>query len=415
MYHISNVLSQNICGGGDSFEKSLSLFLRPSGDLAMWQCFRDKCAWRGHVEAIEAERTSYGQFNYTAKVEPSKSITKASMGLEPPCQKALSMPSAFMSQDQEHQEIDMLDSTGLISLKQKLEKHGIHCATCKPGEYNHLICPECGGGDSLEKSFSLFINPVGDLAMWQCFREECGRRGHVRSALYDQFECTPDVEPIRYITEESIGLEPLCEELIAYFSKRMITRETLRRNAVMQKAGKQLTIAFTYRRNGVLTSCKYRQINKRFRQERGTEKILYGLDDIKQAIDIIIVEGEMDKLSMEEAGFCNCVSVPDGAPTKVSTKDLLCAEQDTGFQYLWNCKEYFEKASRIILATDADPPGQVLAEELARRLGRERCWRVKWPKKNEVDVCKDANEVLMYLGHHALRTMIDEAKSYPTV
>ena len=30
----------------------------------------------------------------------------------------------------------------------------------------------------------------------------------------------------------------------------------------------------------------------------------------------------MDKLAMEEAGFRNCVSVPDGAPPVVSTKDL---------------------------------------------------------------------------------------------
>ena len=34
------------------------------------------------------------------------------------------------------------------------------------------------------------------------------------------------------------------------------------------------------------------------------------------------VEGEIDKLSLEEAGLCNCVSVPNGAPTKVSTKGL---------------------------------------------------------------------------------------------
>ena len=34
------------------------------------------------------------------------------------------------------------------------------------------------------------------------------------------------------------------------------------------------------------------------------------------------VEGEIDKLSMEEAGFLNCVSVPGGAPQVVSTKDL---------------------------------------------------------------------------------------------
>lgn len=30
----------------------------------------------------------------------------------------------------------------------------------------------------------------------------------------------------------------------------------------------------------------------------------------------------MDKLAMEEAGFTNCVSVPDGAPAQVSSRDL---------------------------------------------------------------------------------------------
>lgn len=35
----------------------------------------------------------------------------------------------------------------------------------------------------------------------------------------------------------------------------------------------------------------------------------------------------MDKLSMEEAGFLNCVSVPDGAPSSVSKKDVPSEEQ----------------------------------------------------------------------------------------
>jgi twinkle protein len=34
---------------------------------------------------------------------------------------------------------------------------------------------------------------------------------------------------------------------------------------------------------------------------------------------------------------------------------------------------------RIVIATDNDAPGDALAEELARRLGRERCWRARWP------------------------------------
>jgi len=40
---------------------------------------------------------------------------------------------------------------------------------------------------------------------------------------------------------------------------------------------------------------------KHFWQEKHGEKMPYGLDDIKEARDIIIVEGEFDKLSMEES------------------------------------------------------------------------------------------------------------------
>ncbi|OVA05130.1 Toprim domain [Macleaya cordata] len=311
-----------------------------------------------------------------------------------------------------------VDIVRLAKLRQKLEAEGIPSATCKPGEYVRILCPQCEGGATRERSFSVFITPDCNLAMWRCYRAKCGWTGNI-GALENGRKSSVKVARIdktetrRVITEESIGLEPLCDELIAYFAVRMISGETLRRNAVMQKSGDELAIAFTYRRNGVLVSCKYRDINKKFWQEKATEKILYGLDDIKDASDIIIVEGEIDKLSMEEAGFRNCVSVPDGAPPQVSNKELPPTDEDKKYQYLWNCKEYLDKASRIILATDADQPGQALAEELARRLGRERCWRVKWPKKNNVDVCKDANEVLMHFGPHALREVIDRAELYP--
>ena len=43
------------------------------------------------------------------------------------------------------------------------------------------------------------------------------------------------------------------------------------------------------------------------------------------------VEGEMDKLAMEEAGFRNCVSVPDGAPSRVSDKDVPSPDQVGAF------------------------------------------------------------------------------------
>ncbi|XVE89437.1 hypothetical protein DITRI_Ditri19aG0201300 [Diplodiscus trichospermus] len=314
---------------------------------------------------------------------------------------------------------EALEERNLEILKHKLKQLGFDISACVPGHQNRLMCPSCNGGDSEEISLSLFISQDGCSASWLCFRAKCGWKGYTKAfadgkSSFENFNRVNKVKVKREITVESLQLEPLCNQLTAYFAERMIFAETLKRNAVMQKKnGDEIAIAFTYWREGNLVNCKYRDIFKRFWQEKDTEKIFYGLDDIEDASDIIIVEGEMDKLAMEEAGFRNCVSVPDGAPPSVSQKEVPAEQQDTKYQYLWNCKEYLKKASRIILATDGDPPGQALAEELARRLGRERCWRVRWPKKNDVDYFKDANEVLMYLGPGVLKDVIENAELYP--
>ncbi|KAI4297183.1 hypothetical protein L6164_037082 [Bauhinia variegata] len=305
-------------------------------------------------------------------------------------------------------------------LKHKLEELRIDTKTCMPGQYNHLMCPKCEGGDTAKRSLSLFITQDGGAALWTCFRAKCGWQGSTKAFAGTSSSCgtlkqASKVKKIRQITEADLQLEPLCDKLLGYFAERMISKETLQRNCVMQKCtfDDQIVIAFTYRRHGQLVSCKYREIKKKFWQEADTEKIFYGLDDIEGEADIIIVEGEMDKLAMEEAGFRNCVSVPDGAPATVSSKELPPEEKDTKYQYLWNCKEYLDKASRIILATDGDLPGQALAEELARRLGKERCWRVTWPMRNKSDRFKDANEVLIYLGADGLKEVIENAELYP--
>lgn len=317
-------------------------------------------------------------------------------------------------------EEDNIGSLPTLSvLAKKLEYIGIEISPCTPGQYNNLLCPKCNGGTSTEMSFAVFISADGNMALFNCFRATCGWQGCIKAfadskSSYEKMTHARKVKKTRIIKEENLELEPPCNELLAYFAERMISRETLKRNNVMQRRyGNQIMIAFPYRRKGVLVSCKYRDVNKNFWQEADAEKIFYGLDDIKDANDIIIVEGEMDKLAMEEAGFRNCVSVPDGAPPSVSDKNLPSQEQDIKYQYLWNCKEYLAKASRIILATDGDAPGQALAEELARRIGRERCWRVKWPKKNDASNLKDANEVLMYMGPEVLREVIENAELYP--
>ncbi|KAH9627405.1 hypothetical protein KSS87_001244 [Heliosperma pusillum] len=283
-----------------------------------------------------------------------------------------------------------LQSGRLSVLMKKLAELRIKGYELKPGQYNNISCPMCKGGDSGDDSLNLHVSVDGYTAVWHCSNGNCGWEGNTM-AIADglpTYGMSKKIMKARKVvlTEKSLSLKPLCDEI---------------------------AVAFTYRRDGVLVSCKYRDDLKQFWQEPGTEQILYGLDDIKNASDIIIVEGEMDKLAMEEAGFLNCVSVPHGAPAKVSPKQLPSPDQDSKYQYLWNCMEYFRKASRIILATDGDQPGQALAEELSRRLGRERCWRVKWPKKNELEHFKDANEVLMYMGREKLKETIENAELFP--
>lgn len=218
-------------------------------------------------------------------------------------------------------------------------------------------------------------------------------------------------------------------EAAAFFAARCISPETLQQHGVgvvrtwsPATKGVQDALVFPYRRAGVLVNAKYRAIaSKTFWQSKGGEKILYGLDDIVDADTVVIVEGEMDKLAMHQAGFTACVSVPDGAPAKARDGELPPPEEDKKFSYLWACRAHLDRVKSFIIATDADEPGAALAEELARRLGRERCWRVHWPSVAADGAGgvapeaarKDANEVLMKDGPEALQSLVRAAEPVP--
>jgi twinkle protein len=196
---------------------------------------------------------------------------------------------------------------------------------------------------------------------------------------------------------------------------RGISLETAERNGLAVQSvyspiasGYVDALCFPYMRDGELINIKYRGPDKTFWQVKGAEKILYGLDDVTGEEEVILVEGEMDKLALEEAGFKNVVSVPDGAPGKVKDGPTPAPEEDKKYEYLWNCRAQLDTISRFVIATDSDGPGQALSEELARRLGKERCWRVTWPEG-----CKDANEALQKEGADVVRECLTTAEGFP--
>ena len=160
-------------------------------------------------------------------------------------------------------------------------------------------------------------------------------------------------------------------------------------------------ITFPYLREGQVVNIKYRDRAKHFRMVGGAERLLYGLDDLC-GDTLLICEGEMDALSLEVAGYTSVVSVPDGAPA-VTTKNY-----ESKFDFLLSAETVLQSFRRIILAVDNDAPGQKLAEELARRLGPERCWRVTWSSE-----CKDANDVLVSYGAVVLKECIEASYPWP--
>ena len=141
---------------------------------------------------------------------------------------------------------------------------------------------------------------------------------------------------------------------------------------------------------------KYRDGRKNFKLYKGAEKIFYNIDSIVGYNNCIIVEGEMDALSLYEAGIPNVISVPNGATLNSNNLD-----------YLDNCIDYFSDKEKIIIAVDQDEPGQALQQELIRRLGAEICYVASF------EDCKDANEYLLKYGSKRLSKCIEQAKPVP--
>ena len=188
-----------------------------------------------------------------------------------------------------------------------------------------------------------------------------------------------------------------------WFKQRGISKETLKSlkvtegNEFMPQTGKlENAIHFNYYMGGQLINIKYRDGRKNFKLYKGAEKVFYNIDSIIGYEYAIIVEGEMDALSLHEAGVENVVSVPNGATLNNNNLD-----------YLDNCIDYFTDKEKIIIAVDNDPAGQALQSELVRRLGAEVCYLVNF------EDCKDPNEYLLKYGKEKLAQRITKAKPVP--
>jgi len=249
-------------------------------------------------------------------------------------------------------------------------------------------CPKCSQDRKKKGDPCLSVNI--DDGVWNC--HNCGWNGGLKKQK-DYME-----KPFILPKEKTVDTI-YSEKIIKWFYDRGISADTMMQNRIgegkeyMPQIGKEATtIQFNYYKDSRLINVKFRDAAKNFKLVKDAERIMYGLDHLIGKNEVIIVEGEMDKLAFYEAGYKNCVSVPNGA-------------SNLKMEYL---KDFPENLDKVYIAVDNDEPGQKLQEELSRRIGRDICYRVTYP-----DGCKDINDVLIQHNKDVVKDCINRAQSYP--
>ena len=258
------------------------------------------------------------------------------------------------------------------------------------------ICPLCSHNRKPENKKQKCASYDWERGLGTCHNCDSTFQLHTyqRKGQTDKIYIKPD--PI-------VNVEDVSTKVEEWFKSRGISKETLRALKVtegpefMPQTGKiENAIHFNYFAGNELVNIKYRDGRKNFKLYKGAEKIFYNIDNIVGYEYCVIVEGEMDALSLYESGIYNVVSVPNGATLNSNNLD-----------YLDNCIDYFSDKEKIIIAVDSDEAGQALQAELVRRLGSEICYLATF------DDCKDANEYLLKYGTEKLAKCITAAKPVP--
>jgi len=273
-------------------------------------------------------------------------------------------------------------------MNERPEDHGIKLRKFDHGTQK-VKCPKCQPPHKMsDNPLSVTINEEGTV--WFC--HHCDWKGSYFTNSNKM-----------YIPKEKVYQKPEVPKkkkkntTYEYFKNRGIGATVVDEFKIFEDKG---WYGFQYfDEHDQVLNIKYRNNGKNFRQTQGAKPFLFNYNKVKEADEIVFVEGEMDVLSCAEIGML-ATTLPNGAPKEAKFND-----KDARFNALENCPL---NAKKVILFTDTDTAGKALHKELLHRFGKDVCWYVNVP-----DDCKDANDVLVKHGAAKLKKVIDEAIPYP--
>ena len=259
-------------------------------------------------------------------------------------------------------------------------------------------CPYCHGDGHDKDTFSVNVN----TGLYKCFRSGCDRHGHfVQLARDFGYPLDMGDAPRKY---RELPQRPLKvkEQAVRYLEGRGISRGVTERYHISARKDNENVLVFPfYDENHTLRFVKYRKTD--FDKERDKNKewcekdtmpILFGMDQCQDFSCLVITEGQIDSLSVAEAGIPNAVSVPNGA---------------RGFTWIENCWDWVSKFPEVVVFGDCERGKITLVDELSRRL---RC-KLRVVRQDDYLGEKDANAILQKYGPEAIRQAVHNAQVLP--
>lgn len=234
-----------------------------------------------------------------------------------------------------------------------------------------MVCPYCK-----DTKYHFYFNLINKV--FYCHK--CNQKGTLFTLKADQGDVA-NVVPVSTIPEEETqfsneDIHKISEayanllydkEASLYVMERGFTREAIdyfRLGASDEEGIKWLWMPYIDA-VGTVKNVKKRSITgeKKFKRWVGRDSILFNEKALDLQTDsIILCEGETDTIALWSMGIKNVVGVPTGAK---------------GFNPTWVMQ--LDKYQKIYIAYDNDQAGDEGSHIISRRLGEERCYRIKLP------------------------------------
>lgn len=276
------------------------------------------------------------------------------------------------------------------------------------GELFFKLCPYCNPRPTRDNLNSFSINLK--TGQFKCLRASCGITGNMITLSKDfDFSLGSEVDEyyqskrkFRRIKTPDKPIDPK-PEAVEYLSGRGISERIIKKYQITVQTDHPNILVFPFfDEKGKMEFIKYRKtdFNRKTDEnkewcEKGCRPILFGMMQCNDKFDrLVVTEGQIDSLSVAEAGIDNAVSVPNGAK---------------GFTWMPYCWDWINKFKEVIVFGDCENGKITLLEELSSRL---KCV-VKHVKEEDYNGCKDANEILQKYGADQIKICVENAVAVP--